>query len=79
VPEEGSFEKALSDAAPSKPPGAWNAVGSENARARESTSEGDLSLAAGLLSGLLESVRAATPDQLAGVHRLDGVLYYYQL
>ncbi|MDR1038785.1 MAG: hypothetical protein LBR80_01205 [Deltaproteobacteria bacterium] len=63
---------------PSGPPPAWSAIGSENLRARQSASEGDLNLAAGLLNGLVESIRAATPGELAKVHRLDGVLYYFQ-
>jgi hypothetical protein len=54
-------------------------VGLENLRARENPSELDLSQAAGLLSGLLDKMRGATPASLARVHDLEGVLYYYPL
>ncbi|MDR1079867.1 MAG: hypothetical protein LBQ79_02615 [Deltaproteobacteria bacterium] len=88
-----AFEKFLTDgegsppsacppknpAPPQKPLPAWTAVGSENARARESTSELDLQAAAGLLSGLIGSVKAVSSEALAKVHRLDGVLYYFQV
>jgi hypothetical protein len=79
----GSFEKALSDALapPSSPnpPQALNAVGLENLRARQNASEDDLNMAAGLLTGLKDSVKAATPKALARVHSLEGVLYYFQV
>ncbi|MDR1312681.1 MAG: hypothetical protein LBQ12_03055 [Deltaproteobacteria bacterium] len=81
----GSFEKALSDALappsgpPPSPPQALNAVGLENLRARQNASEGDLNMAAGLLSGLIDTVKAASPEALARVHRLEGVLYYFQV
>jgi hypothetical protein len=72
----GDFEKALHEATASAPAPARDAVGSENVRALESASEGDLNRAAGLLSGLLRSVGSSTPEALARMHRLDGVLYF---
>ncbi|MDR1035465.1 MAG: hypothetical protein LBT40_02480 [Deltaproteobacteria bacterium] len=88
----GSFEKALSDAssgtAPGnpgvssalpQPPPAWTVVGSENLRARESASELDLNAAAGLLASIVGAVKSASPEALARLHRLDGMLYYYQV
>ncbi|MDR2611476.1 MAG: hypothetical protein LBG06_01060 [Deltaproteobacteria bacterium] len=88
----GGFEQALGETpatagippargapAPPGPPPAWSSVGLENLRARENPSELDLSQAAGLLSGLLDKMRGATPASLARVHDLEGVLYYYPL
>ncbi|MDR3152816.1 MAG: hypothetical protein LBW85_00755 [Deltaproteobacteria bacterium] len=73
------FDKALSEALTAARPPARDAVVDENLRASGRLSEMDLSQAAGLLSSLLGSVRASTPESLAKVHDLDGVLCYFRV
>jgi hypothetical protein len=71
------FERELAKSAP--PNSSVRAVTAENFKASLGVSQEDLGTAGQLLHSLIGQIKTLDPQELQKVHKLDGILYYYQL
>jgi hypothetical protein len=74
-----AFEAELRAAGRMTAPNVVDKISLENRLASQGAAPDDVDAAGSLLSALLSSVKAASPETLQKVHDIDGILYYFQI